>query len=138
MWRIIGEIKIIAMLTSYEIVCATPRRAPKRAYLELENHPAAKVEYTFILERHRKNRAPMGIKKPGWVEGYRVHIIKASRRLRIGANRNGKMLAGEGEDCSFRNSFRASARGCGRPIRATLLGPLRSWKYPSSFRSSRV
>lgn len=37
-------LKIIrAILTSYEIVWATPRTAPKRAYLEFENQPAAKV-----------------------------------------------------------------------------------------------
>ena len=31
-----------------------PRRAPRRAYLELEHQPAKKVEYTFILETHKK------------------------------------------------------------------------------------
>lgn len=39
-----GERKISAMLTSYEIVWATARRAPIRAYLELEDHPATNVE----------------------------------------------------------------------------------------------
>lgn len=38
-----GESIIRAILTSYEIVWATPRIAPRRAYLELENHPAARV-----------------------------------------------------------------------------------------------
>lgn len=37
------EIKISDILTSYEMVCATPRRAPSRAYLELEHHPAINV-----------------------------------------------------------------------------------------------
>jgi len=37
------EIKINAILTSYEIVCATPRRLPNNAYLELEHHPAVNV-----------------------------------------------------------------------------------------------
>jgi len=46
--------KISDILTSYEMVCATPRRAPSRAYLELEHHPAIKVVYTFMLETHRK------------------------------------------------------------------------------------
>lgn len=40
--------------TSYEIVCATPRSAPSRAYFELDLHPAINVVYTFILEMHRK------------------------------------------------------------------------------------
>ena len=33
------EIRIRAMLTSYEIVCATLRNEPRRAYLEFEDHP---------------------------------------------------------------------------------------------------
>jgi hypothetical protein len=40
--------------TSYEIVCAILRSAPNKAYLEFEHHPAIKVEYTFILDTHRK------------------------------------------------------------------------------------
>jgi hypothetical protein len=35
--------RIRDILTSYEIVCATPRRAPRRAYLEFDDHPAARV-----------------------------------------------------------------------------------------------
>lgn len=47
-------IKINDILTSYEIVWATPRRAPSKAYLEFELHPAKKVVYTFILDTHKK------------------------------------------------------------------------------------
>lgn len=46
------------ILTSNEIVCATLGKAHRRAYLELEDHPAMNVQYTFILETHRKYRAP--------------------------------------------------------------------------------
>lgn len=42
------------ILTSYEMVCATPRRAPNKAYLEFDLHPAKKVVYTFILDTHKK------------------------------------------------------------------------------------
>jgi len=42
------------------MVWATLRIAPRRAYLELENQPAARVVYTFILEMHKKRRAPKG------------------------------------------------------------------------------
>lgn len=35
--------KINDMVTSYEIVCAILRIAPSRAYLELEDQPAARV-----------------------------------------------------------------------------------------------
>lgn len=44
--------------TSYEIVCAIPRRAPNKAYLEFEHHPARNVAYTFMLDTHKKYRAP--------------------------------------------------------------------------------
>mgnify|MGYP006363761923 FL=1 len=38
------EIRISAILISYEMVCAMPRRAPSSAYLELDPQPAMKVE----------------------------------------------------------------------------------------------
>jgi hypothetical protein len=44
----------------------------------------------------------------------------------------------DGFDNSFRNSLIASANGWGNPIKPTLLGPFRMWKYPRAFRSSRV
>lgn len=55
---IIAEIRIKDIDTSYEIVCATPRNAPNKAYFELEHHPAKNVEYTFILDTHKKYRIP--------------------------------------------------------------------------------
>jgi len=58
LWIINVEIKINDIDTSYEIVWATPRRAPNRAYFEFEHHPARKVEYTFILDTHRKYKMP--------------------------------------------------------------------------------
>lgn len=54
--------RINVILTSYEIVCATPRSAPRSAYLEFEHHPAMNVAYTCILETHRKYRTPNVIK----------------------------------------------------------------------------
>lgn len=38
-----GLRRMSTILTSYEIVWATLRRAPNRAYFELEDHPAPKV-----------------------------------------------------------------------------------------------
>jgi len=58
--RIIDVSIISDILTSYEIVCATPRSLPSSEYLELEYHPAMNVAYTFILEMHRKKMAPSG------------------------------------------------------------------------------
>jgi len=42
--RIRALIKIRDIDTSYEIVCATPRRAPSNAYFEFEHQPARNVE----------------------------------------------------------------------------------------------
>ena len=56
----------------------------------------------------------------------------------MGARKKGRGLAKVGMGSSFRNSFKASAIGCGMPEREVLLGPLRSWVYLRIFRSSRV
>lgn len=50
--------KISPRLTSYEIVCATARRAPMSAYLELEAQPDPRIEYTARLDRARINKIP--------------------------------------------------------------------------------
>jgi hypothetical protein len=55
-------IRIKDILTSYEIVCATPRNAPRRAYLEFEHQPAINVAYTLVLDTHKKNKIPKMMK----------------------------------------------------------------------------
>lgn len=40
----ITDSRIIASVTSYEMVCATARSAPISAYFELEAHPDHKME----------------------------------------------------------------------------------------------
>lgn len=60
-----------------------------------------------------------------WEWGYRDQSIRARRRLSKGDIMKVVRLAREGNGLSLRNSFRASARGWGRPIKETLLGPLR-------------
>jgi len=47
------------------MVWATPRRAPRSAYLEFDAHPAINVQYTFMLDTHRKYRAPKDKKMAG-------------------------------------------------------------------------
>ena len=37
--------RIIASVTSYEIVCATAHRAPVSAYFELKAHPDHRIKY---------------------------------------------------------------------------------------------
>ena len=120
------------------MVWAILRRAPNKAYLELEDQPAPRVVYTFSLEMQRNRRAPIVMKKVGWVVGYSIHIINARNSLNEGAAINGEMLAIDGNVCSLRKSFIASAIGWGTPIIETLFGPLRDWIYPRTLRSSRV
>lgn len=47
---------IRAKVTSYEIVWATARRAPIRAYLEFEAQPEPRIVYTVKLEMARINK----------------------------------------------------------------------------------
>lgn len=50
--------RIIASVTSYEIVCATARKAPIRAYFELEAQPDQRIEYTAKLDIANMKRTP--------------------------------------------------------------------------------
>lgn len=59
------ERRIIARVTSYEIVWATARRAPIRAYLEFEAHPDQRIEYTARLDIASINRTPRFILMSG-------------------------------------------------------------------------
>jgi len=102
---------INAIDTSYEIVCATPRNAPSKAYFELEHHPAINVVYTFILDTHRKYSAPYKRYRDGLECGNRIHSIKARINPNIGAKMNGEMFAVVGFDCSLINNLIASAKG---------------------------
>ena len=59
------------------------------------------------------------------IEGYKDQIRRARKRAAIGDARKGRVLASVGVTSSFVKSFKASASGCGRPVKLTLLGPLR-------------
>lgn len=84
----IKEIKISAIETSYEIVWAIARNAPKREYFELESHPAPKVGYTDILEIARKARVlKVNVVTEKYV-GVSLHIIRAKHRAKVGAKKN--------------------------------------------------
>lgn len=56
--KIIMFSKIKPRLTSYEIVWATARRAPMRAYFEFDAQPEPRIEYTARLDRARRNKMP--------------------------------------------------------------------------------
>lgn len=55
-----------------------------------------------------------------------------------GAIKKPVWFAREGVACCFKNSLRASARGCGMPARLILLGPFRRCAKARNFRSKRV
>lgn len=105
------ERRIIASVTSYEMVCATARRAPIRAYLELEAHPDHKIAYTAKLEVAKINRTPMFILIRGIGIGRGIHIVNASVRARVGAIINNVIDDVRGFMGSLINSFIASANG---------------------------
>jgi len=109
------ERRIIANVTSYEIVCATARRAPIKAYLELEAHPDHKIAYTAKLEVAKINRTPIFMLIRGMGMGKGIHMVNASVRARVGAIINSIIDDVKGFRGSLMNSFIASANGWSRP-----------------------
>jgi hypothetical protein len=49
-----------AILTSYEILCATQRSLPITEYLELEDHPDPKYKYTLAAVKIKKIKIKYG------------------------------------------------------------------------------
>lgn len=106
---------IIARVTSYEIVCATARRAPIRAYFEFEAHPDHMIVYTARLDRARINSMLRFILFSGCGIGSGVHIVRARVRARVGAIINSIGDDVNGCSGSLVKSLTASAIGCSRP-----------------------
>ena len=67
--RVNAHKRINVIDTSYEIVCATPRKAPRSAYFEFAHQPEINVTYTFNLDTHRKYRTPNDKKIAGLLCG---------------------------------------------------------------------
>lgn len=130
--------RIIASVTSYEMVWATARSAPMRAYLEFEAHPDHKMEYTARLDMASMNRTPRFMLTSGCGIGSGTHMVSASVSARIGAMMNIVIEDVRGRRGSLVNSFTASAIGCSRPQGPTMFGPFRSCMYPSTLRSTSV
>jgi len=118
--------RIIASVTSYEIVWATARSAPMRAYLELEAHPDHRIEYTARLDMASINSTPRFMFTSGCGIGSGTHIVRASASAKIGAIMNIVIEDVRGRRGSLVNSFTASAIGWSRPHGPTMFGPLRS------------
>lgn len=120
-WRVKPPVKMMALrrirprLTSYEIVWATARRAPMRAYLELEAHPDPKIEYTARLESAKINRIVRLRSVTGWGSGRGAQRVRASVKASIGASKNSRGEEEEGRTGSLINSFTPSAMGCKSP-----------------------
>lgn len=77
--------RMIARVTSYEMVCATARNAPISAYFELDAHPDHRMEYTAKLDVAKINNTPRLMLTRGYGIGSGVHIIRAMDRARVGA-----------------------------------------------------
>lgn len=116
----------MASVTSYEMVCATARRAPMRAYFEFEAQPDHRMEYTARLDMARRNSKPRfkSVREKG--SGRGIQIVIARRRARMGVMMKRKGEAVDGWMGSLMNSFTPSATGCRRPNGPTMLGPFRA------------
>lgn len=113
--KIITFNKISPRLTSYEIVWATARRAPIRAYLEFEAHPEPKIEYTVRLDRARINKIPKFKSRTGWGRGMGAHKVRArvSASIGVAINRIGEEV--DGRTGSLIKSLTPSAMGWSSP-----------------------
>lgn len=103
--------RIIASVTSYEIVCATARRAPISAYFEFEAHPDHRMAYTARLDMANINRIPRFMLIRGYGMGRGIHIVSASVRARMGAMMNIVVEDVRGCRGSLVKSLTASAIG---------------------------
>lgn len=106
---------MIAIVTSYEIVCATARRAPNIEYLELDAQPDHRMEYTERLDVARINRMPRFKLTRGWGMGSGIHRLSASDRDSAGATTKRVVEVARGRRGSLMNSFMASANGWRTP-----------------------
>jgi len=67
------------------MVCATPRSAPRSEYLELDAHPAEKVEYTLSLDTHKKKKTENINGVVGLDVGKMDQRVRARISLNVGA-----------------------------------------------------
>ena len=70
------------------MVWDTARKAPIRAYLELEAQPDARIEYTDKLDTARIKISPKLMSTTGYGMGIGAHMIRAVIRESIGARVN--------------------------------------------------
>lgn len=97
------------------MVCATARRAPIRAYFELDAHPDPKIVYTVKLEIAKIKRSPKLrlIIECGIGRGIHIRRARVSARVGVAKNKNGEAV--EGRTGSLIKSLTPSAIGCKSP-----------------------
>merc|ERR1712225_45556 len=101
------------MDTSYEIIWAAERMAPRKAYFEFDAHPAMMIPYTaseLMANRYLIPRFTSASTIPS-PNGMTAYPSKLSIKVITGAARNSQVLAFDGTTDSLANSFRPSARG---------------------------
>lgn len=116
---------MIARVTSYEIVWATARSAPIRAYFEFEAQPDHRIEYTARLDIASRNSRPKlrSAKENGRGSGVQIEIARSKASIGVAINKIGEDV--DGRIGSLMNSFTPSARGCSNPKGPTTFGPFR-------------
>ena len=132
------DTKIKAKTISYDTVWATARNAPNNAYLELEAQPEKIIPYTDTLTQHKKNKKDSLTSMNPDSEKNTDHTIIVIINPKRGDTQNNKPLATTGRPSSLEKSFKASEKGCKSPAQPSLVGPLRNWMYPNTFRSNKV
>ena len=107
--------RISPRLTSYEMVWATARRAPTRAYFEFDAQPEPRIEYTARLESARIKRIPRFRSATGYGRGIGAQRVRASVSASMGAKRKRTGEEVDGRTGSLINNFTPSAIGCRSP-----------------------
>lgn len=109
--RRIIDSRMIARVTSYEIVWATARSAPIRAYFEFEAHPDHRMEYTAKLDivSMKSNPRLRSAKGNGMGSGVQMEIARSRASMGVMINNTGEDV--DGRIGSFTNNFTPSANG---------------------------
>jgi len=102
---------------SYEIICAEDRKAPKKEYFVLEDHPEQITPYTPKEDTAKRYKIPILIsaKTTPSPKGITAQDITAKKKVRIGAIKKTALLTEFGITVSFNKSFAPSAKGCSKP-----------------------
>jgi len=123
----ITEIIVIPIETSYEIICAAERNAPKNAYFELLDQPAIITECTLndeIVNIYNNPIFKLDNAKP-FPNGITAQPASAKPKVNTGDNIKIIILELLGNTVSFKKSFNPSAKGCNNPKNPIIFGPCR-------------